>query len=178
MPLSQRSVRFQILPAQVEASLIRLDGVNLPDDAQARIRFGYALGGSNPNIGSPHAAVVRNDGPTRPRSLCKGMRSRFRQKATDLSAAFRESLGFGPVSSTTIPEHTIRILPVGPPSFVFADPHMDDPAHHGRHGHGLSEAPFYRRLNVALMTLGPWEGRAFAFVLGASLPHLVSDVPF
>jgi len=108
------------------------------------------------------------------------MKSRFRQKAVDLSAAFRKALGLSPLD----PEHgTVHILSMGPPTFVSLDPQVDAPPHHrphhhhhhhkGHHGHELSRGPFFRRLNVALMTLGPWEGRAFAFVLGCGIGVLL-----
>ncbi|KAF8321501.1 hypothetical protein F5887DRAFT_927812 [Amanita rubescens] len=35
------------------------------------------------------------------------------------------------------------------------------------------KAPFFKRLALALMTLGPWEGRAVAFVLGCGLGVLL-----
>ncbi|PFH53681.1 hypothetical protein AMATHDRAFT_83634 [Amanita thiersii Skay4041] len=37
----------------------------------------------------------------------------------------------------------------------------------------IAEAPFLKRLSVALMSLGPWEGRAVAFVLGCGLGVLI-----
>jgi hypothetical protein len=171
------------------ASPIRLDTVNHPGDAPAGIRFGYALGGNNPTIGSHHVAtVVRNDGSafsTRPRGPCKGMRSRFSQKAADLSSAFREALGLSPNAPISVSEHgPYHIMPFPPPSFVAIDhevgtpPHHRPHHHHGHHGHHrhgghLYEASFFRRLHIALMTLGPWEGRAFAFVLGCGIGVLL-----
>jgi len=54
--------------------------------------------------------------------------------------------------------------------------------HHGKHHHGrmgahghkvLNEEPFFPRLHFALMALGPWEGRAVAFVLGCGIGVLL-----
>ncbi|KAF8685311.1 hypothetical protein AX14_004048 [Amanita brunnescens Koide BX004] len=45
--------------------------------------------------------------------------------------------------------------------------------HHKHHGCGHRRAPFLKRLSFALMTLGPWEGRAVAFVLGCGLGVLL-----
>ncbi|THU92167.1 hypothetical protein K435DRAFT_672673 [Dendrothele bispora CBS 962.96] len=39
--------------------------------------------------------------------------------------------------------------------------------------HKFHRASFLQRLHVALMTLGPWEGRAIAFVLGCGLGVLL-----
>lgn len=189
---TQPLFHFRIPPVRVGASPIRLDIVNHPDDAPARIRFGYALGGNNPNIGSHHVTtVVRNDGSafsTRPRGPCKGMKTRFRQKAAELSSAFRAALGLSPGASIAVSEHgSLHILPFPPPSFVALDPQVGAPAHHRPHhhhghhrhgGHPLSEASFFHRLHIALMTLGPWEGRAFAFVLGVLFMSFVPDLQF
>ncbi|KAG6808082.1 hypothetical protein H0H92_005441 [Tricholoma furcatifolium] len=60
------------------------------------------------------------------------------------------------------------------------DHHHPDHHHHhhhpGKHRFGLqrlANAPFVRRLHVALLALGPWEGRAVAFVLGCGLGVLL-----
>lgn len=53
---------------------------------------------------------------------------------------------------------------VGPVRIVHMSGPEDRPRRfHHRHG------PFLRRMHFALMALGPWEGRAVAFVLGESL---------
>jgi len=50
-------------------------------------------------------------------------------------------------------------------------------AHHGHHGHHgiarIRREPFLTRVHYALLTLGPWEGRAIAFVLGCGLGVLL-----
>ncbi|KAF7972558.1 hypothetical protein HWV62_17774 [Athelia sp. TMB] len=50
--------------------------------------------------------------------------------------------------------------------------HHKHHAHHAHHGH-RHHASFAQRLNRALMTLGPWEGRAVAFVVGCGLGVLL-----
>ncbi|KAG6835024.1 hypothetical protein C0991_004316, partial [Blastosporella zonata] len=57
------------------------------------------------------------------------------------------------------------------PNPYLAHPHPHH--HHGKHmsfRQRLAKAPFVERLHVALMALGPWEGRSVAFVLGTSRP--------
>ena len=48
-----------------------------------------------------------------------------------------------------------------------------------RHGHGHHHlrGSFLRRVHHALITLGPWEGRAVAFVLGTSVRSLIPPTP-
>ncbi|KAF8624616.1 hypothetical protein AX15_005771 [Amanita polypyramis BW_CC] len=61
------------------------------------------------------------------------------------------------------------------------DPHHPDhhhePHHHHKHKtHNFRicrNAPFLKRLSFALMTLGPWEGRVMAFVLGCGIGVLM-----
>ena len=94
--------------------------------------------------------------------------------------------GMRPVEVEAIPmPHDKQPLPVLPfvgtpvrPAFV-ADgdrPMMDGPPgrrpmwHHGPGPH--RHASFLRRVHRALMMLGPWEGRAVAFVLGEYLYSL------
>ncbi|KAG2001901.1 hypothetical protein CC2G_004885 [Coprinopsis cinerea AmutBmut pab1-1] len=49
--------------------------------------------------------------------------------------------------------------------------HKDHPHRHGfHHRHGQD---FYTRIQNAIMSLGPWEGRAVAFVLGCGLGVLL-----
>ena len=51
--------------------------------------------------------------------------------------------------------------------------------HHGVHNfheNGLCKGPFLHRVHRALMSLGPWEGRIVAFVLGANFIFSVESV--
>ncbi|EJD52327.1 hypothetical protein AURDEDRAFT_149131 [Auricularia subglabra TFB-10046 SS5] len=45
--------------------------------------------------------------------------------------------------------------------------------HHGAGAHHHHRRPFSHRLQMALMTLGPWEGRLVAFVLGCGIGVLL-----
>jgi hypothetical protein len=64
-----------------------------------------------------------------------------------------------------IPEFRVGIPPRRP------HPHHHHHAHMAHHGHG--GPPFMVRLESALMALGPWEGRAVAFVIGAGIGVLL-----
>ncbi|GLB44992.1 hypothetical protein LshimejAT787_1900700 [Lyophyllum shimeji] len=65
------------------------------------------------------------------------------------------------------------------PNPYIAHPHPRPQTHGGRVSHvhrlkyALKHAPFVHRLHVALMALGPWEGRAVAFVLGCGIGVLL-----
>ncbi|TFY73035.1 hypothetical protein EWM64_g10977 [Hericium alpestre] len=49
--------------------------------------------------------------------------------------------------------------------------------HHNMHMHGFNpRAPFWARVHRSLMLLGPWEGRAVAFVLGCGIGVLLRMV--
>jgi hypothetical protein len=92
-----------------------------------------------------------------------------------------EGMKNGQLEGKTRGGDTIRILPAGgampPPQF---DGHHHH--HHGHHGghHHLAHGQHHRdghnfleRLETALLALGPWEGRAVAFVLGCGLGVLL-----
>ncbi|KAG6886880.1 hypothetical protein C0992_001800 [Termitomyces sp. T32_za158] len=127
---------------------------------------------------------------------CRG--SRFRQKAIEISNSIRKAFGFTliedqPGSAVVAPPHVeeghVRILPfIGTPnSFVDVKQSTEDQdrklyighPHHHHKGHRmafwqhLAKKPFMHRLHVALVTLGPWEGRAVAFVLGCGIGVLL-----
>ncbi|KAH9839046.1 uncharacterized protein C8Q71DRAFT_491605 [Rhodofomes roseus] len=60
---------------------------------------------------------------------------------------------------------------VGPVRIVHIS-EQEGPRRRFRHRHG----PFLRRMHFALMALGPWEGRAVAFVLGCGIGVLLRMV--
>lgn len=67
----------------------------------------------------------------------------------------------------------IPILPMGwshlpPHDGEHREEHHDEHhgKHHGKHHKKHHDRPFWKRVHHALMSLGPWEGRAVAFVLG------------
>ncbi|KAK0213319.1 hypothetical protein DFS33DRAFT_1288149 [Desarmillaria ectypa] len=129
---------------------------------------------------------------------CGGGR-RFREKAVKLSNSFRQALGLpliesDPKADTTVHGGVVRIMPFigGPPTIVQLNEAGDEgktrggdrvkvvnalPVAHGHHGHHRmrlnSQESFTSRLHYALMMLGPWEGRAVAFVLGCGIGVLL-----
>jgi len=120
-----------------------------------------------------------------PRPPCSG--ARLRQKAGSMITSFRIALGFSTGDKhvkTTVQE--FKILPfIGTPN-VNGNPELVRVVHNSpEHAHGFGahrfhykhnngERPsFLVRVHVALMSLGPWEGRAVAFVLGCGIGVLL-----
>jgi len=102
--------------------------------------------------------------------------------AIDISNRFRKLFGLEPIdppnlipvesmeSNPTPPvgEEGMHIMPFPP---IPVENVSSQPVHrhsHHRH-HRLQKASFIERLSHALMLLGPWEGRAVAFVLGCGI---------
>jgi len=175
--------------AQVGASPLRVVVVTSNQDNVPKLRFGHAAAHHNNEVAKlvrPQASA--DSGMKGP---CRG--ARLRQKAVELSNAFRQALGFGPSKQPEV-EHgdgMVHILPfVGTPS-TFIDrvpaappirhtgggkiifvPHAH-PHHRPDHPRRIDRLPFMKRLHFALMSLGPWEGRAVAFVLGCGIGVLL-----
>ncbi|KAK2464355.1 hypothetical protein APHAL10511_003812 [Amanita phalloides] len=90
-------------------------------------------------------------------------------------------------NSEVVPQSGARIVGLG--GLDGPDYHADYPhhhhghhGHHGRHDHkhhkhhgfvSCHKSPFLKRLSFAVMSLGPWEGRIVAFVLGCGLGVLL-----
>jgi len=169
---------------EVGASPLRVIVVTNSQEVSPKLRFGHAAG--HHNINSPVLPAGSNGRIRRP---CGG--GRIRQKAVEISNAFRKALGFPLIDNHVMPvrpvnnarpDGMVHILPfVGtPPTFlpvhesgkVIMLPHP-----HGhpqdRLTHHMEREPFSRRLHFALMALGPWEGRAVAFVLGCGIGVLL-----
>lgn len=93
----------------------------------------------------------------------------LKAKALSMSNRLRQALGLPPiVSSPHRPQPqdggVVNILPFPfPPSDDFVRLHVEMP----------EENPFMYRLHRAVNLLGPWEGRAVAFVLGCGLGVLI-----
>jgi len=123
----------------------------------------------------------------------------LREKALRLTNAFRHALGM-PLIEADIAVTRVHILPVGYPNHNVMlhsqeedgdddkhgkhrghkHDHGDDEHHehhhrHGHHHHHHGERPksFLRRIHRAIKSLGPWEGRAVAFVLGCGIGVLL-----
>jgi len=106
--------------------------------------------------------------------------ARLRTKTTELSNAFRKLFGLPLIETSKRPskvaasntEGRYHILPfIGTPPAVVEYTGGSRPHHNHHHvgfRHKSAKVPFVDRLQVALTALGPWEGRAVAFVLGSS----------
>jgi hypothetical protein len=104
--------------------------------------------------------------------------------AIDISNRFRKLFGLEPIDhSNLIPVESMESNPTPPVGdegvHIMPFPPIPvenvnaKPVHrhsHHRH-HRLQKASFIERLSHALMLLGPWEGRAVAFVLGKQSYH-------
>jgi hypothetical protein len=129
--------------------------------------------------------------PTKMRHLCKNMQKAVQDTAGRLLAIIGIS-GPSPSGSTSVPEGFSRIqithhkfIPVAviDPAFMIkaGDPHAGshpdvavmhhevDEIHNGNH----HRACFLHRVHRALISLGPWEGRIVAFVLGCGIGVLL-----
>jgi hypothetical protein len=167
---------------QVSARSIIVDVVQA-EAVTTNLRFGHPVPGNDFNadvatfIPLPGAGLEKQKGRSRPCS------NRFRYKAISISNAFKKAFGIPLVeasqksdasTTTTVVEGTVHILPfIGtPPTFVKEHHH-----HHGKHlgggRHHFEDGSFLRRVHFALMALGPWEGRAVAFVLGCGIGVLL-----
>ena len=153
------------------------------------IRLGHAAA----HTGPPVSADAQ---PTRMRHLCKNMQKAVQKTATRLLTIIGIN---GPSLSNTapVPEgglsrihftyHKIISVPVIHPVIALeaGDSRGGSQSdgtlmrHHGVHNfheNGLCKGPFLHRVHRALMSLGPWEGRIVAFVLGANFIFSVESV--
>lgn len=137
------------------------------------------------------AAVMPEIAPNgnAPHLLC----TKLKNKAIEISNKFRSTFGLplieapGPVFihapasplipipyAAPAPKGGLHILPIGPPSFVQHPPFNPHPSveewanRRKGVGRGGCHRSFVHRVHRALTILGPWEGRAVAFVLGES----------
>jgi len=143
------------------------------------IRVGHAAANAGPTVGP-------NTKPTKMHHLCKNMQKAVQDTAGRLLAIIGIS-GSSLSSTTPVPEgfshvqithHKLIPVPVIDPSFVIkaGDPqagsHPDVPVMHHIHKEGQPQGPFLHRVHRALISLGPWEGRIVAFVLGTAVCFL------
>ncbi|KAI0284520.1 hypothetical protein BC826DRAFT_1055813 [Russula brevipes] len=139
------------------------------------IRFGHAAANSPPVVGSEPK-------PTRIRHICKNM-----QKAVqDTATRFLTIIGIhisGPrrgVTRIQITHHKLVPAPDGAPPFMIkaggpeGGPRPGMALMHHKVQKGChSRAPFLQRVHRALVSLGPWEGRVVAFILGCGIGVLL-----
>jgi hypothetical protein len=178
------------LPGQVAASPLRVVVVTSSNDVPAtpNFRFGHALADS-PVAKLNLPPQFNNKAVTR-RPCGKHAKDKFIQ----MSNTFRAALGLPPIETAQPKpgEHIhggmVRIWPfVGTPSMIakpvehknhsissHAKVHHDHVHIHKFHKWGKT---FSMRVHNALMALGPWEGRAVAFVLGECFAFLMNQLP-
>jgi hypothetical protein len=138
------------------------------------IRLGHAAANAGALLG-PDAK------PPKMRHLCKNMQKAVQNTATRLLTII--GISVPSLSGTTpVPEgrlsrihfsyHKVISVPVIEPALALEAGHSQDGTvmHHHEvhkfHKDGQPRGPFLHRVHRALMTLGPWEGRMVAFVLG------------
>jgi len=163
--------------------------VDFPGAVVAPARFGHAVPemprpalGWNSNLPPPMRA-----GQMQRKRPCMG--AKLRQKAVNISNSFRKMFGLplvedhaGPLAHAYIPVvphkethggERIQILPFVPTERVNGvQPGHGRPRFH--HNHQFHrEQDFLARVQNAIMSLGPWEGRAVAFVLGCGIGVLL-----
>jgi len=106
--------------------------------------------------------------------------SKFSDKALEFTNSFRKWIGL-PImekdnkAGAGAHEGVVQVLPFMPlKTFGHDGEVVDHPPHHHPHRHGKHHnKPFWIRVHKALMSLGPWEGRAVAFVLGCGIGVLL-----
>ncbi|KAJ7227869.1 hypothetical protein B0H12DRAFT_235302 [Mycena haematopus] len=134
-------------------------------------------------------ALTPKPAPAMPaHASCGG--ARLRQKVTSLADSLKIALGFHPSALKSGQEQQLKaaVMPYSPSAVKGqVQPHAeridwvktaDHPQEHRRPGHGRfryhGEQPsFLMRVHFALMSLGAWEGRAVAFVLGCGIGVLL-----
>jgi len=188
---------------QVAASPIRIIEISTSRASKVTpFRLGHAaafatnLDVLNGTAGSPSThysmTVPARAGPTK--LSCK-----MRKQALKMSNWFRQQLGLPAIEpiyhrihthglgAKVMPHHprpihggAIQILPIlGPNTKMSTTGQLQHskwefvPPHGRHHGQRFRPATFAGRLHKALMTLGPWEGRAMAFVIGCGIGSLI-----
>lgn len=184
-------MKFSILPVLIAgASIAQLASASpiriIVTEVSSNLRFGHAVAnGNNDNVAHvvrPSVVTITQVGDAgrskKPhRHSCGGA---LRNKAIILSNAVRKALGFPLIEEyrpidigKERPDGLVRILPIHLPMKVELD---ENNHHHGHHHMKHHKGSFMRRMHHALMALGPWEGRAVAFVLGCGIGVLLRMV--
>jgi len=164
----------------------------------SNLRFGHAVahGDNNPNVAhipplpimaSPVTQVDDAGRQRKPQRPCGGMRA----KANAISNALRKALGLPVIEmhpsspangEKEVHDGPVHILPmpfIGTPINAESQDEVPERQPHHPHSKGKGKhhcGSFLRRMHKALMTLGPWEGRAVAFVIGCGLGVLLRMV--
>jgi len=170
---------------QVSGSPIRIVTTDTPDHGAVvfhAIRLGRPAADANL---APISVTVPNIGAAQAGSLGRPSRhhcGKLREKALAISNTFRKALGMPLIKVDEV--KFVKISGIHPTP-AHQPPHVHHHGHHHRHHHRpgshgmrmrhqhLMEQPFARRLHFALSSLGPWEGRAVAFVIGCGIGVLL-----
>ena len=177
-----------ILALQATASPIRVVVVTSSQEIAAPIPLA-PVAHFRPNVEMMAATTMIQNGPGagRPHGPCGGMKA----KGLMMANKFRQIFGLPPIEPFH-PDHSafkimnetdlsnkpaedhdaVRIMPfIGTPPARPTEERMRGRPHFHHHFHHQKDS-FLERVHQALMSLGPWEGRAVAFVLGTSLIDL------
>ncbi|RPD54440.1 hypothetical protein L227DRAFT_511759 [Lentinus tigrinus ALCF2SS1-6] len=187
---------IRVVVTEVSATDLRFGHAAIP----AQPNDGFA----SPILHPIEVVPLTPDGTSRPhrRPPCKSMKD----KALDASNALRQILGLDPIKpdirmhhahhieleggvvnagvmTRPFKEGALPVLPfVGTPVRPAFAPEGEEMDHRGRRPmwanrpHHRLQGSFLRRVHHALMSLGPWEGRAVAFVLGCGIGVLLRMV--
>jgi len=145
------------------------------------IRFGHAAAGRTSQTGGHYLLGPSNGDAVAvaPGMQHKGCGGSLRAKMDRISAKWRAALGLPHNKQLDAPfePHVMGGPEYNYGTFVPADWPNKPTEHHRHHGqvHGKHDK-FMNRLHRALNLLGPWEGRAVAFVLGCGIGVLLRMV--
>ncbi|KAL0957058.1 hypothetical protein HGRIS_003156 [Hohenbuehelia grisea] len=167
----------------VAATPLRVIMLSSHSEVTTGLRFGMPVAHINPHVAQivdPMNKITTTPSEAGPQMHKGAMRRPCHSKAIGLSNTFRKILGLPLIednpSGSNVHGGMVRILPfVGTPNVMvntnteISTPPVIRPLHFLKQ----KNASFMRRLHFALMALGPWEGRAVAFVLGCGIGVLL-----
>lgn len=185
----------QVAARPVTVYILSTENVPKANNVPAMAHMRWGLAAANAGVPTPEAKVgISMIDPTEEfwnrngKSPARTLKRNMRAKAITMANWVREKVGLPLIQMPEVG----RIHGVVKPGFVTIlesshQPHQEPDIHvssvqgghhvqhegkwtpHAHHRHGWRATSFSGRLNKALMTLGPWEGRAVAFVLGKSI---------
>jgi hypothetical protein len=168
-----RLITFSFLLAGAGLAVASPFNLRISTTELSAIRVGHAAA----NTGS---AVGPDTKPTKMRHICKNMQKAVQNTASRLLAIIGIS---GPSQSdiTPVPEGFSRVQIIHhkfivPAAFVIKAGDSQASSHPNvavMHKDGHPRGPFLHRVHRALISLGPWEGRIVAFVLGCGIGVLL-----
>jgi len=150
------------------------------------LRFGHAVV-NKPDVELPTEGHIRvivtsiarpahANHDNKSKTGCGG--SKMRSKAIQVANALRKAFGLAPIKTHHHHHHqpppateVTGMHPNHKDGAHIMGHHDENMVHH--HGHKFHHKSFNARLQRALMSLGPWEGGAVAFVLGCGIGVLL-----